>query len=129
MEETLEVLLRNDVSCLRARLSFPALLHSPGVANKIAVARGRQGTSDLGMSTVVIPSDFRLPIGIAAVGLAASGAGNFGLGFPLTVAGLALAFQATNVAFEFDDEVGDDKRTSMGRLPCCCGCCLLYADA
>lgn len=57
------------------------------------------------MSTVVIPASFQLPIGIATVGLAVSGAGNVGAGFPLTVVGLALAFQATRISFEFDDEV------------------------
>ncbi|CAN0430071.1 unnamed protein product, partial [Laminaria digitata] len=56
------------------------------------------------MSTVVIPASFQLPIGIATVGLAVSGVGNVGAGFPLTLVGLALAFQATRVSFEFDDE-------------------------
>lgn len=57
------------------------------------------------MSTVVVPSDFKLPIGIAAFGLAITGLGNVGAGFPVSVVGLLLAFQATRVKFEFDDVV------------------------
>ncbi|CAM9766154.1 unnamed protein product [Hapterophycus canaliculatus] len=65
------------------------------------------------MSTVVIPADFKLPIGIAAVGLAITGLGNVGAGFPISLVGLALAFQATRVSFEFDDvamevKIGND---------------------
>lgn len=59
------------------------------------------------MSTTVIPASFQLPIGIATVGLAVSGTGNVWTGFPLTLVGLALAFQASRVSFEFDDEVGE----------------------
>eukprot|EP00752_Nemacystus_decipiens_P011281 g10024.t2 len=67
-----------------------------------AVAQGRR-RSDLSMSTVVIPADFKLPIGIASLGLAVTGLGNIGVGFPISVVGLLLAFQATRVSFEFDD--------------------------
>lgn len=58
------------------------------------------------MSTVEIPADFKLPIGIAAFGLSITGLGNVGVGFPISLVGLALAVQATKVVFEFDDEVG-----------------------
>ncbi|CAM9678609.1 unnamed protein product [Scytosiphon promiscuus] len=66
------------------------------------------------MSTVVIPADFKLPIGIAALGLAVTGLGNVGVGFPISIVGLALALQATRVSFEFDDvamevKIGNDK--------------------
>ncbi|CAM9322149.1 unnamed protein product [Ectocarpus sp. 6 AP-2014] len=69
----------------------------------VATAERRGRSGDLGMSTVVIPSDFKLPIGIAAFGLAITGLGNVGAGFPISVVGLLLAFQATRVKFEFDD--------------------------
>lgn len=58
------------------------------------------------MSAVVIPADFKLPIGIAAFGLAVTGLGNVNAGFPISFVGLLLAFQATRVNFEFDDVVG-----------------------
>ena len=57
------------------------------------------------MSTVVIPSDFKLPIGISALGLAVSGLGNLTGGCILSALGLGLAVQATRVSIEFDDEV------------------------
>lgn len=75
----------------------------------------RWGGSNVAMS-VAIRSDFNLPIGIATVGLAVSGAGNLGVGFPLTAAGLALAFQATRVVFEFDDEVRRLGRSLFRRI-------------
>lgn len=62
------------------------------------------------MSTVVIPADFKLPIGIASLGLAVTGLGNVNAGFPITFVGLLLAFQATRVSFEFDDMVGETGR-------------------
>eukprot|EP00903_Cladosiphon_okamuranus_P007040 g6844.t1 len=66
------------------------------------------------MSTVVIPADFKLPIGIAALGLAITGLGNVNAGFPISFVGLLLAFQATRVSFEFDDmamevKIGNDE--------------------
>lgn len=67
-------------------------------------ARGRR-LDDPVMSTTVIPADFKLPIGIGALGLALSGSGNLGGGFVLTALGLGLAFQATRVSIEFDDNV------------------------
>lgn len=63
------------------------------------------------MSTKVIPADFKLPIGIAALGLAITGLGNVGAGFPISFVGLLLAFQATRVSFEFDDVVGENRET------------------
>lgn len=68
------------------------------------------------MSTVVIPADFKLPIGIGALGLAITGLGNIGAGFPISIVGLLLAFQATRVSFEFDDVVG--KKPEGGRRGC-----------
>lgn len=61
-------------------------------------------------STVVIPADFKLPIGIGAFGLAVTGLGNVGAGFPISVVGLLLALQATRVSFEFDDVVGENRQ-------------------
>lgn len=69
------------------------------------------------MVSKVIPSDFKLPIGIAALGLAITGTGNVGAGFPVSLVGLALAFQATRVSFEFDDVVGCG---CLWRLECGC---------
>lgn len=66
------------------------------------------------MSTVVVPADFKLPIGIAAFGLAVTGLGNVGVGFPISIVGLLLAFQASRVSFEFDDVVGANH---TGRRP------------
>lgn len=66
------------------------------------------------MSTVVIPSDFKLPIGIAAFGLAITGLGNVNVGFPISIVGLLLAFQATRVNFEFDDVVGGERGVGNG---------------
>lgn len=63
------------------------------------------------MSTVVIPADFKLPIGFAAFGLAVTGLGNIGVGFPISVVGLLLAFQATRVSFEFDDVVSESYKS------------------
>lgn len=57
------------------------------------------------MSTVSVPADFNLPLGIAGLGLVFTGVGNVGVGFPISLVGLALAFQATRVVFEFDDVV------------------------
>lgn len=57
------------------------------------------------MSDAVIEADFTLPIAIAGVGLGVTGLGNIGVGFPMSVVGLLLAFQATRVSFLFDDEV------------------------
>lgn len=68
------------------------------------------------MSTVVIPADFSLPIGIAAFGLAITGLGNVGVGFPISFVGLLLAFQATRVTFEFDDVVGNAGKRSYAAV-------------
>lgn len=57
------------------------------------------------MSDVTIDADFTLPIAIAGAGLAVTGLGNVAVGFPISVVGLLLAFQATRVVFQFDDEV------------------------
>lgn len=73
-------------------------------------ARGRRLDGPV-MSTTVIPADFNLPIGIGALGLALSGSGNLGGGFVLTALGLGLAFQATRVSIEFDDDV---RRCTVG---------------
>lgn len=70
------------------------------------------------MSTVVIPADFKLPIGIAAFGLAVTGLGNVGVGFPISFVGLLLAFQATRVSFEFDDVVGENPMRASQVVGC-----------
>lgn len=57
------------------------------------------------MATTVVPADFKLPIGLATLGLAVTGAGNIGAGFPMTVVGLLLALQASRVSFMFDNAV------------------------
>lgn len=82
----------------------PPQPHSGLAAKPLRAVRGRRD-SQLGMSDVAIDADFTLPIAIAGAGLAVTGLGNIGVGFPISVVGLLLAFQATRVVFQFDDEV------------------------
>lgn len=63
------------------------------------------------MTTTVIPSDFKLPIAIGGLGLVCTQLGNLAVGVVLSIVGLLLAFQATRVAFEFDDEVSTSCET------------------
>lgn len=71
----------------------------------LMASANRRRSRSLSMATTRIPSSFTLPIGFAVLGLAFTGLGGINVGFPTTLVGLLLAFQATRVVFEFDDEV------------------------
>ncbi|CAM9376808.1 unnamed protein product [Choristocarpus tenellus] len=59
--------------------------------------------------SVVVPTDFRLPASLVGLGVACTAASNWGAGVPIMVIGGLLAFQASRVKFEFDEEAMEVK--------------------